>query len=145
MNRFEPTDQDEFDQPEPDHADPLRQVLAGLSFPQTPPGMVQKTRRRLQTQQFRRRAAAGAGVVVMLMAGGLCWQSFDNSAKTMVMTTASPVGGAQDAILTSGLDDGTLEALFAPPPVASLAVLNRRLDAAAQVLTVQDRQREQLQ
>lgn len=144
MNRFE-SPRDELDQPEPERADPLRQVLAGLSFPQTPPGLVQKTRRRLQARQLRRRAAVGAGAVLMLIIGGLCWQFFDNTAKPVVTTKASPVGGAHEPIPASGLDDGTLEALFAPPPVASLAALNRRLDAAEQVLTAQDRQREQLQ
>ena len=129
--------------------EPLRRVISAQPFPKTPPIADQVARRVIARLVIARNtfwrttiaAAAVAALVALAMlfsrqpssTPGSLAQSEPQPARTTASTSHSDPA-CWPAPPPTELDPRTLDTLFAPPPVDSLAVLNQRLDAAFRVL-----------
>jgi hypothetical protein len=112
-----------------------------LPFPAAPTNLFSATRRRVHEREIRQRVVFGAGVgasAVLLLLVLIVLTGRDASPPDTQLTALTPSGA--DA-KSPALDTADLEALFAPPPVAPLAVLDRRQNASLRVLEQLERSR----
>ena len=119
--------------------EPIRHAVLGLPFPETPRTLAQHIRRRVRQRQTRRRAIAGTSAVAVLLAAALLWWPWSRPLENTLARRDNQPDPAAAAV--AELDAGTLNSLFALPPVDTLAVLNRRLDMAFLVLNSKENNR----
>lgn len=104
----------------------VREVIRKAPLPQTPPALELATRRRVVQRRLRKRLVIGT-MAMAVLAALLVWTG---QKPNQVAQQGNPVvpSSAPD------LDSGELDSLFAPPPVDSLSVLDRRQVVAIHVL-----------
>jgi hypothetical protein len=93
----------------------LGERLRAEAAASNPIGLTAKVRQRIARRTFQRRAAYLSCAVLALLT---------------IALVLRPAADGQPAVVTAEVDDELLNELFAPPPIASLSVLEHRQQAA---------------